>query len=67
MVAIDDEDTARANNGVALDVERVGAADLPEGALAAVTHDGALVGVFARDGGRLKAQAIIPGTVRGAR
>ena len=67
VVAIGEDDTARANNGVALDVERVGAADLADGALASVTHDGALVGVFGREGGTLKAHAIIPGTVRGAR
>ncbi len=33
----------------------------------AVTHDGVLLGVYARSGGQLKAQVVIPGGVGGAR
>ena len=67
VLAVGDDDLARANNGIPLDADALGACDLPESADVSVVHDNALVGVFVRQGGKLRAQAVIPGTVKGVR
>lgn len=65
LVAVDAEDARRVAVGASLRVAGRAADGLPPGSLAAVAHEGALLGVYERTGDMLKPRTVIPGGATG--
>jgi tRNA pseudouridine55 synthase len=64
---LSEQDALRVRNGAALDASANGGAEFESGTHVGLTHDGVLLGVYARDAGMLMPQVIIAGGVGGVR
>jgi tRNA pseudouridine55 synthase len=64
---LSEQDALRVRNGAALDVGASGGGEFPQGDNVGLTHDGVLLGVYARDAGILRPHVIIAGGVGGVR
>jgi tRNA pseudouridine55 synthase len=64
---LSEQSALRVGNGAALDAEASGGSEFESGARVGLTHDGVLLGVYARDEAMLRPQVIIAGGVGGVR